>query len=89
MSQSQSLHREVINTAKFAREEAAFEAHRDEFLPFEGSFVVIKDDQVLGIWPDRAEALDAAHQRFGSAPFMVKQILKEEPIRRFSHDLPR
>ncbi|HOW39510.1 MAG TPA: hypothetical protein PL123_03130 [Bacteroidales bacterium] len=40
----------------------------------EGGFVVIKDDEVLGVWLSRHDALREGIARFGNIPFLVKDI---------------
>jgi hypothetical protein len=52
-----------------------------------GEFAAVVDTEILGAWPTREEALDAAVERAGDGPFMIRQIRAEEPIRRFSRDL--
>ena len=39
-----------------------------------GGFVVIKDNEVLGVWSDRANALRIGIERFGNVSFLVKDI---------------
>lgn len=69
-------------------EMAAFVAHLPALLEaHQGEFVAVVDTQILGVWPTREEALDAAVDRAGDGPFMVRQVRAVEPIRRFSRDL--
>jgi hypothetical protein len=52
-----------------------------------GQFVAVVGNEILGAWPTREEALDAAVERAGDGPFMVRVVRAEEPVRRFSRDL--
>ena len=45
-----------------------------------GKYVLIKGDQVLGIYPTRDEALSIGEERFLFEAFMVKQIVEVEPV---------
>ena len=39
-----------------------------------GGFAVIKDEELLGIWLNRTDALKAGVQKWGVVPFLVKDI---------------
>ena len=39
-----------------------------------GGFVVIKGDEVLGVWNDRLDALKEGLAKYGNIPFLVKDI---------------
>lgn len=39
-----------------------------------GGFVVIKDNAVLGIWMNRADALKVGIEKYENVPFLVKNI---------------
>lgn len=47
-----------------------YEAHRAAWADREG----------LGFYPSREEASEAAYDRLGGGPFLVKQVLSHEPI---------
>ncbi len=89
MPQQQSSRPGSDRSARFECERATFESNKERLLEFEGQYVVIGGNEVLGTWPNREDALDAAHKQYATAPFMLKKILKEEPRRHFAHDLPR
>jgi len=40
----------------------------------EGKFVVIRGQEVAGTWGTYEDALQAAYERFGLTPFLVKKI---------------
>jgi hypothetical protein len=58
----------------FQQERATYEAHKAELIKDEGRYVVIKGDEVAGVWPSYESALDGGYGRFGPVPFFVKQI---------------
>ncbi len=56
-----------------------YERHRDELLgQAEGKFALIHEDQVIGVYHAKPDAISQGYERFGSVPFLVKQILKVE-----------
>ena len=62
------------------KEEAgAYDAHLSYLLEKgEGKFVLIHDSEIGGIFDSEADAIDQGFKTFGSVPFLVKQILREE-----------
>ncbi|HEX4146209.1 MAG TPA: hypothetical protein VHY91_22095 [Pirellulales bacterium] len=40
----------------------------------EGKFVVIHDGDIAGVWDTYEDALQAAYEKFGLKPFLVKQV---------------
>jgi hypothetical protein len=53
----------------------------------EGKFVVIAGDALVGTYETYADALQAAYQRAGLRPFLVKRIAATEAISYFTRDL--
>jgi hypothetical protein len=47
---------------------------------YAGKYALVFGDRVDSIWDTEEEALDAGDDRFGLAPYLVKRILKEEPV---------
>ena len=47
-----------------------------------GRHVLIKGDQVIGVWDNRAEALSEGYRRFPFQPIMVRAVLEYEPLLR-------
>jgi len=45
-----------------------------------GSFAVIKDNQLLGVWNNRDVALKKGHEKWGNVAFLVRNITVNEPI---------
>jgi hypothetical protein len=69
------------NGSTLATELAFFDSKKDEWLQhYEGQFVLVKDDQLLGVFPSQSEAVQAGLSRLGNVPFLVKQVLQSEPI---------
>ncbi len=54
-----------------------------------GQFVLIKGEELLGLFPTREEALLAGEERFLFEAYMVKQIVEVEPVYYFSRNLTR
>ena len=40
----------------------------------DGGFAVIKDEQLLGVWQNRNDALKEGIEEYGDNPFLVKNI---------------
>ena len=61
------------------KELATYREHFQELLDHEGKYVLIRGDEIIGLYGSRDEALNVGYQRFGFPPFLVKKIaLKEE-----------
>jgi hypothetical protein len=65
-----------------------YEQNRDQLLgTAEGKFVLIRDNQVVGIYDSKMDAIAAGYQQFGNVPFLVKQIVKVETPQNFVSNL--
>lgn len=65
----------------FEEEWAFFEKNRDEYLArFKGLFLLIKGTELFGAFPTAHAAYVEGLRRFGLEPFVVKQVLEQEPI---------
>jgi len=75
----------------FSRELGTFQVHLMELLAHEGAFVVILGDEIKGPFKTYDDALTGGYERFGVAPFMIKQVHRPraEPVHYFSRDLPQ
>jgi hypothetical protein len=40
----------------------------------DGGFAVIKNEDLLGVWKNRSDALKEGIERYGNKPFLVKNI---------------
>jgi hypothetical protein len=53
-----------------------------------GGFVVIKGEEILGIWNDRMDAIRAALRQYGNVSFLVKNIHERAVPSNFSREIP-
>jgi hypothetical protein len=51
-----------------------------------GGFVVIKGDDILGVWNDRIDALRAGISAYGNVSFLVKNIEDAGKVLNFTRD---
>jgi hypothetical protein len=58
----------------FRRERETFEAIKGGLKGQAGRYVVIKGEEVAGVWPSYEAALDGGYERFGPVAFFVKQL---------------
>ncbi|HEY9123258.1 MAG TPA: hypothetical protein PK252_02685 [Bacteroidales bacterium] len=54
---------------------------------YSGGFVVIKGDEVLGVWQSRLDALKSGIDKYGDVPFLVKNINESDIVINFSRNL--
>ena len=67
------------------REQAVYETNRQRWvLEHEGKHVLIRDDEVVGFYESRYDALEAGYSRLGVSPLLVKQVRRSEPV----HHIP-
>lgn len=52
-----------------------------------GGFVVIKGDEILGVWNDRIDALRQGLEKYGDVQFLVKNIMDDNTVINFSRPL--
>ncbi len=56
-----------------------FEEHRERLLgTAKGKFVLIRNDQVVGVYDSKMDAINQGYKQFGNVPFLVKQIVEVE-----------
>jgi len=48
----------------------------------EGQHVLIKGDQIIGLWPTHVEALGAGYERVGRVAFLVHEVQERERVYR-------
>ncbi len=54
---------------------------KSELIKYKGMYVLIKEDDIIGIFKNRNDAMKYGFKMFGYVPFLVKKITKEdEPI---------
>lgn len=62
-------------------EQAFFEANKAHWLAeHKGKFALIKGSTLVGAFDTQENAYVAGVQKFGNVPFLIKQILEEEPV---------
>ena len=65
-----------------------YEKNRDQLLgTAEGKFVLIQNNQVVGICDSKMDAIAMGYQQFGNVPFLVKQVVKVEAPQNFTSNL--
>ena len=69
------------------KEIETYNAKLPELLGSIGRFVLIKGDQVEGIYDTYADALKVGYERFKLEPFLVKQIAPAEQAHYFTREL--
>lgn len=67
--------------APLATEYMTYRDHLDELLPYQGQYVAIKEERILGYYADRMAAVKAGIEEFGPCPMLIKRIVESEPVR--------
>jgi hypothetical protein len=56
-----------------------YEQNRERLLgECEGKYVLIHNDQILGAYDSKMDAINTGYQRLGNVPFLVKQVVRVE-----------
>lgn len=73
----------------FEKELEVYKRVRAEYLAQnpQGGFVVIKGEEILGVWQSRLDALKAGIDKYGDVPFLVKNINESDIAINFSRNL--
>jgi len=74
-------------TMALEKELAVYERELERLLADEGRFVLIFEDQILGIFDTYEDALQKGYEKAGIKPFLVKKIESTESIHFFSRDI--
>ena len=53
----------------------------------DGGYVVIKGNEVLGVWEDRMDAIKKGLEKYGNVRFLVKNINEKNAEINFSMDI--
>lgn len=64
----------------FEQELKTYEENKARLLESEGQFVVIFGSDILGRYPTYGAAYAEGVRTFDGKPFLIKQILREEPV---------
>jgi hypothetical protein len=65
-----------------------YQSNLIDLLQNEGKYILIRGEDIQGPWDSYEDALTAGYDKYGLVPFLVKKILRAEPIQYFSRDLP-
>ena len=73
--------------AELDRLKKQFDASRFEWIAkgHERQWAVLGDSASVTFYADYQKAIEAATKLFGAKPFLVQQVLKEEPTERIQH----
>ncbi len=75
-------------TALLEQELATYQAQKNNLVgKARGKFVLIKNDQIIGIFDNRMDAIRQGYERFGNVPFLTKEILEVEMPLNFTSNL--
>ena len=67
--------------AKLDKEFQFYQKNKDALLPeYEGKFVVIVGEKVVGAYDDRIEAINKTREKYELGTFLVHFVQKEEKI---------
>ena len=65
----------------FEQELAYYNEHRAEFLSkYEWKLLLIKGRELIAVFDDAQTAYVEGLHRFGNNPFLIKPVLREEPV---------
>jgi len=56
-------------------------------LEAKGKFVLIKGNEIIGVYAAKEDALIEGYKRFGNTEFLVKEITEIEPVHFFTRPL--
>ena len=51
-----------------------------------GGYVVIRGDEILGVWRDRVDALQVGVDKWGDVSFLVRDLFADDKPLNFSRD---
>jgi hypothetical protein len=58
-----------------------YKKHKEEYLKlYNGQFVLIKGEQLIGVFTTDAEAYRAGVQQFGNQPFLIKPVVVDDAV---------
>lgn len=65
-----------------------YERHRERLLGMaEGKFVLIQNEEIVGVYDSKMDAIAQGYQKFGNVPFLVKQVVRIETPQNFISNL--
>jgi hypothetical protein len=73
---------------RLKKEMETFEQNRERLMAESlGKFVLIRGDEIDGVWDTYQDALAAGYKKYGLDPFLVKRILGTESLQFFTRDV--
>lgn len=70
------------------RELQTFDRERDRLLASaEGKYVLVRGDEVVGVYDTKMDAVTEGYRRFGNVPFLAKQLVRVEVPQTFVTNL--
>jgi len=69
------------------KEQETYQRELPKLLTCAGKFVLIHGDEVAGVYDTYLDALKVGYERYGLAPFLVKQIAAVERTNHFTRDI--
>lgn len=79
---------EAGHAVPLTEELETYRDHVEGWFDLRGQFVVIKGRDVIGVYPDRDDAIREALDRFGAEPVLIKEIGIIEEVREVGHTAP-
>lgn len=77
----------AVKEMQFEKELETYEKNRDRLVAeSEGKYVVIRGDEIAGVWSTYPDALAEGYKRYKLEPFLVRRIEGVETILSFSRD---
>jgi hypothetical protein len=64
-----------------------YQKSRPTLMSSAGKFVLIKGEEVVGVYDSYEDALKFGYEKFGLDPFLVKRIAPAEQVSFFTRDL--
>jgi hypothetical protein len=77
----------ILMADELKKELETYERKKADLLSQAGKYVVIKGDDVIGIFESYADGLKIGYEKCGLTPFLVKRIQAIEPINLITRDL--
>ncbi|MBM3335983.1 hypothetical protein FJY63_15095 [Candidatus Sumerlaeota bacterium] len=65
-----------------------FEAHKSELIgSSKGKYALVKEDRIVNVFDAKMDAIRQGYERFGTKPFLVKQIVEVEVPQSFTSNV--
>ncbi|MBM3216725.1 hypothetical protein FJZ36_17655 [Candidatus Poribacteria bacterium] len=78
----------MATTDLLSAEVATFESLRKELIGCAvGKYALVHGDELCGVFESNKDAIRQGYERFGNAPFLVKQVVEVEIPQHFTSNL--